>query len=192
MNGGRGSVDAWHLAWRVLFGGFLLAALAVGLWLSLRPGVFATSARDVLEQRRSESERASEQAPSTTAEVTEAGGPTRQERQAARERRRQRDRRLIAAAPDPQETSVQVLDAAGDTAAVDAVIERLTEFGYNVVATNPSRQDYDATTVLYTDGHEDEAVALRARDRRFAEIEINDRLSPSVDLHVIVGSDLAG
>jgi predicted methyltransferase len=189
MSDGASPMNTWHLAWRVAFGGFLLLALGVGLWLSLSPGIGGTSAQDVLDQRRAEGEAPAATEPAQ--EATEVGEPTRAERQEARRQRRERNQQIIAAAPDPEETSVQVLDGAGDTAAVEAAIDSLNEHGYDIVATNPSRQDYDVTTVLYTEGHEAEAEALRARDGRFGEIELNDRLSESVDLHVIVGTDLS-
>ncbi len=92
-------------------------------------------------------------------------------------------------APEPGETSVQVLDGAGDSAATEAVVALLRELGYEVVAVNATARSYDETTVFYSQGQEAAAEALRARDPRFAEIAANPNLSEDVNVHVVVGSD---
>lgn len=96
---------------------------------------------------------------------------------------------LIAAAMPPTETSVQVLDAGGGDASVDAVVTRLEEIGYDIVAIQSSGRDVTATTVYYTQGNTAEAEALRARDPRFQDVEANRGLSEGVDIHVLVGPD---
>jgi hypothetical protein len=96
---------------------------------------------------------------------------------------------LIAAAPDPSSTSVQVLDAGGGPTRTLGVTDALEDLGYQVVNVTSSRTDVTETTVWYTDGHEDAGLALRARDDRFAVVEENERLSAGVNLHVLVGPD---
>jgi hypothetical protein len=96
---------------------------------------------------------------------------------------------LIAAAPDPERTSVQVLDAGGGPTRTLSVTDALEDLGYQVVNVTSSRTDVTTTTIWYTDGNEDAGLALRARDERFAVVEENERLSPGVDLHVLVGPD---
>lgn len=91
-------------------------------------------------------------------------------------------------APPPSETTVQVLDGAGDGARARAVVDVLEEMGYRVVATNPAIP-YTETTILYTEGHLASAEALRERDPRFSQIKPNENLSAAVDIHVVVGTD---
>jgi hypothetical protein len=99
-----------------------------------------------------------------------------------------------SSAPSPElqpasETTVQVLDGVNDPERLDDVVATLRALGYEVVATNPAARNYDVTTVLYSQGHEAEAEALRTRDPRFAELAVNENLSETVDVHVVVGRD---
>jgi hypothetical protein len=96
---------------------------------------------------------------------------------------------LIAAAPEPATTTVQVLDAGGGPTRTLSVTDALEDLGYDVVNVTSSRTDVTVTTVWYTDGNEEAGLALRARDERFAEVAENERLSPGVALHVLVGPD---
>src|SRR3712207_7722092 len=64
--------------------------------------------------------------------------------------------RSIDAARDPEETTVQVLDAGGGSTATNDAADALREFGYDVVAINSSRIDYPTTTVLFTEGNDAE------------------------------------
>lgn len=98
---------------------------------------------------------------------------------------------LIAAAPDPAETSVQVLDAGGGASRTQAAAEALEELGYQVVNTTSARIDVTATTVWFSEGSEEAALALRARDERVVEVGENEAFSPGVDLHLLVGPDWA-
>ncbi len=84
---------------------------------------------------------------------------------------------------------MQVLDAGGGSAATEDVDQVLRELGYDVVAVNAARQGRTVTTVLYTEGNEAEAEALRAREQRVAEVGRNETLSEGVDLHVVVAPD---
>lgn len=192
----RGTLRVW---WRRAFGAFLAVALVLGLYLSFRPAGFedppefasdgdATEAPDDGNQEEEPPDddggddgEAEEDTEEDEEEEEEDEGLTEEEAQ-----------ELIDAARDPSETSVQVLDAGGGSDAANDVAEVLGDLGYDVVAINPSRVDYDVTTVLYTSGNDAEAEALHARDDRFSATEPNERLSEGVDLHVVVGPDWTG
>ena len=176
----------WRAWWRRAFGGFLLLTLLVGVWLSYRPAGFVDEPDVARSDEASErdpgpvvirSERSTEKARD---EPTETGDSTMTPEEAEA---------FIAAARDPEDTTVQVLDAGGGSDAADDATEALRDAGYDVVATNPSRVEFPVTTVLYTEGNRTEGQALRARVQRVADIGINDRLSVDVDLHVMVASD---
>ncbi len=96
---------------------------------------------------------------------------------------------LIAAAPDPELTSVQVLDSGGGSSRAQDAAEALRGLGYNVVNITSSRANVTRTTVWFTEGNEEAGLALRARDERVTEVEPNEALSSGVDLHVLVGAD---
>ena len=176
------SEPEWRLWWRRGFAAFLVVALLVGLYLSFRPSGFEDEPELAGEAQPSEGASEAQPPPAAEseppAEPTEDGGLTPEEAE-----------ELIAAARPPEETSVQLLDAGGGSDAVNDAAEVLRELGYDVVAINPSRTEYNTTTVLFTDGNEAEAQALPARDERFAEVAPNERLSDGVDVHVVVGSD---
>lgn len=173
--------------WRRGFAAFLVLALVVGLYLSFRPSGFEEEEPEVAGNEQSERPKPNRprnnesQAPESEAADPEDEGLSEAEAE-----------ELIAAARDPEETTVQVLDAGGGSTATDEAADVLREMGYDVVAINSSRTDYPTTTVLFTEGNEAEAEALPARDDRFAETAPNERLSEGVDLHVVVGPDWAG
>lgn len=96
---------------------------------------------------------------------------------------------LIAAAADPAETTVQVLDAGGGPTRTLSVVETLEDLGYNVTNVTSSRSDVATTTVWFTADNEPQALGLRAREPRFAEVAPNERLNEGVNLHVLVGPD---
>lgn len=96
---------------------------------------------------------------------------------------------LTAAAPRAADTTVQVLDGGAGRRRTDEVVAVLRTLGYPVVAVNKAVRSYKVTTVFYSRGEEASARALRARDRRFAEIDANPNLNPRVALHVVVGTD---
>lgn len=99
------------------------------------------------------------------------------------------DDALVAAAPVPQETRVQVLDGVNDPARLAELVEALEALGYEIVATNPASTDYAVTTVLYSEGHETAAQALQVREPRVAALRASPGLSDQVDLHVVLGAD---
>lgn len=172
---------------RLLFVGVLLLTLYVGLRWALAieapPDATAIAEAEALrDQQASEASEAaavpSEATPTAAASATATPVPT--ETVAPEE--------LIAAALPPGETTVQVLDAGGGNAAVDAVVAALEAIGYDVIAINDSSRDLTTTTVYFTDGNQPQAEGLRARDPRFQEVEPNQGLSDGVDIHVLVGS----
>jgi hypothetical protein len=99
------------------------------------------------------------------------------------------DAEQFGGAPTPEDTTIQVLDAGAGTQGIETVTDRLEELGYDIVAVNDATRDYDTTTVFFSDGQQDAAMALRARDARFSEIGPNPNLSEEVDLHIIAGRD---
>jgi hypothetical protein len=97
---------------------------------------------------------------------------------------------LIATARDPQDTTVQVLDAGAGTARTGAAADRLAEeLGYAVVNVTSARVHVTETTVWFTDGNEAEAEALRARHPVVRVVAANRGLNEATDLHVLVGPD---
>lgn len=110
----------------------------------------------------------------TTPEPTETGPPPEE---------------LIAAAPEPSATSVQVLDAGGGGARAQDAAEALRELGYQVVNVTSARASVSSTTVWFNEQARDSALALRARDARVVEVAPNETLSTGVDLHLLVGPD---
>lgn len=176
----------WRLWWRRGFAAFLALALLLGLYLSFRPAGFEDEPEVAGEAEPSDSASESAPEPEPTAATSEpAAEPTEADEGLTPDQAED----LIAAARPPEETSVQLLDAGGGSDAVNEAAEVLREIGYDVVAINPSRTEYDTTTVLFTDGNQAEAQALPAHDERFAEVAPNERLSDGVDVHVVVGSD---
>lgn len=91
--------------------------------------------------------------------------------------------------PPAEETTVQVLDGLGDPQRLEEVAETLRDLGYDVVAVNATRRAAQRTTVLYSEGAQEQAEALRAADPRFSAVDANARYTPTVDLHVLVGPD---
>lgn len=170
---------------RLLFVGGLLLALYVGLRWSLSPearpdAASIAAAEAALEAAASESESPSEAPPTAEASVAPVAPPTEIEPTTSPEE-------FIARAKPPGETTVQVLDAGGGGAQVDAAISVLEQLGYQVIAVSPSSRDVTSTTVYFTAEAEAEAEALRARDPRFQQVEANRGLSEGVDIHVLVG-----
>lgn len=174
---------------RILFVGVLLLALYAGLTWALNPDErpdAASIAAAQAAQEQAASEAALEEAPETPTEEVEATEAPIEPTEAPTT---PSPAVLIAAAKDPGETTVQVLDAGGGSAKVDAAVTVLEQLGYNVVAVSPSSRDVSQTTVYFTADAQAEAEALRAREPRFQVVEGNQGLSEGVDIHVLVGSE---
>lgn len=186
--------EAARLWWRRLFAAGLVLALVVGLYLSFRPGDFEDPPPDLASDEEAtpapdagEQPPPPEEPPADDDDAEEEPQEDEEEEEPGLTEEEAQD--LIDAARDPAETSVQVLDAGGGSDATNDVASVLADLGYDVVAINPSRVNYDVTTVLFTPGNEAEAEAVRARDERFSATAANERLSEGVDLHVVVGPD---
>lgn len=89
----------------------------------------------------------------------------------------------------PVLATVQVLNASGDPDALDEVIAVLEDLGYQVVASGRAARGYERTTVFWSDGERGRAQALRREDGRFGVLEANERLDPTIQLHVVIGAD---
>jgi hypothetical protein len=174
---------------RAIFVGSLVLALYLGLRWALaveeRPDAAsiaaAQAARDAAEAEAAEAEASASEAAAPTPTAAGAPIPTATPTVDPAE--------LIAAAEPPAQTTVQVLDAGGGQARVDAVVARLQEIGYDIISIQSSSRDVTTTTVYFTQDDEPQAEALRARDPRFQVVEANRGLSEGVDVHVLVGPD---
>lgn len=89
----------------------------------------------------------------------------------------------------PEQTSVQVLDGAGAPETRDAVVAALEDHGYVVAAVNAARNPHEQSVVFYSEGWEDEAEALAAREDRVVVSDENPGFSEDIGLHVVVGTD---
>lgn len=175
---------------RLLFVGGLLLALYAGLTWALTPDE-RPDAESIAAARAAQEQAASEAALTEASEdVTEAAAS---ESPAAPEPTEAPTTPspavLIAEAKAPADTTVQVLDAGGGSAKVDAAVAVLEQFGYQVVAISPSSREVGQTTVYFTADAQAEAEALRAREPRFRLVEGNQGLSEGVDIHVLVGTE---
>ncbi len=93
------------------------------------------------------------------------------------------------AAPEPEDTTVQVLDGSEQDHAQDVIVV-LEEHGYQVIDSGPAAAAWDETRVLVTSEAEDAAAGLLEREPRLPDAEPNEgELDEGVDLHLIVGAD---
>jgi hypothetical protein len=85
--------------------------------------------------------------------------------------------------------TVQVLNGTNDPDADDAMVDRLARLGYEVISVEGASRQYERTTVFWSlaEGR-DAAEALADRFGWIAQ-EKPANLSPTVDLHVVVGID---
>jgi LytR cell envelope-related transcriptional attenuator len=154
------------------FLGGLLFVLVVGLFWALNPSEVPSPAGPRLDS--------SQPTPNQMATASPSPSPVAMPTAGAG---------LIAAAPAPESTTLQVLNAGGGRERLQAAVSALRALGYRVISTATSQQDVTRTTIWFTSGNEATAQALQARDPRFAEIEPNPGLSARVDLHVLIGPD---
>lgn len=85
--------------------------------------------------------------------------------------------------------NVQVLNGTSDTAADDALADRLAGLGFTIEAIDDSSVQYQRTTVFWSyPGAQKAAQALAARFDWVAEPK-PENLSDTVALHVVVGED---
>jgi len=92
----------------------------------------------------------------------------------------------------PADVTIQVLNGAGSSAPHDAVVGCLESAGYDdLITSNRARTTYDTTTVFYTAGEGNEAIAQQVADALgIASVEEQPgNLSESVPVHVVSGQD---
>ena len=88
--------------------------------------------------------------------------------------------------------SIQVLNGTSDAAADDAMADRLTGLGFDVVAVEPSSVTYPRTTVFWSYPEAEEAAKRLAAKFDWAAEQKPSNLSDTVALHVVVGDDETG
>lgn len=103
--------------------------------------------------------------------------------------------------PEPKETdepddelitediTVQVLNGTASTEADDAMADRLSSLGYEVVAVEGSSKQYAETTVFWSFPAAQEAAERLAEKYGWLASAKPSNLSSTVDLHVVVGGD---
>jgi hypothetical protein len=133
---------------------------------------------------------ASEPSPSPSAAQTPAPEPEQPQEEEPEEPKQDEP----ADKPKPEliteGVSVQVLNGTSSSAAGRAMASRLTRLGFEVVVTFPSTP-YKHTTVLWSSGRTRPAAKALAARFEWRSAPKPDNLSPSVDLHVVVGADEA-
>lgn len=93
---------------------------------------------------------------------------------------------------EPADISVQVLDAVGDGGATHgAILDCLEEAGYADLIPNSASRIYTETTVFFTAGDENQAMAQQVASTIGvgAVEEKPGNLSDSVPVHIVVGED---
>ncbi len=96
------------------------------------------------------------------------------------------------AAFEPGDITIQVLDAGGDDgSAHDAVVGCLEDAGYDSLIPNDASVVYDATTVFFTPGGDNQAMAQQVASAiGVASVEEKpSNLSDTVPVHIVVGGD---
>jgi hypothetical protein len=88
-----------------------------------------------------------------------------------------------------EDITIQVLNGTASTEADDAMADRLSTAGFDVVAVQGSSKQYTQTTVFWSFPEAQEA-AERLAERFGWLVDIKpSNLSSTVDIHVVVGSD---
>lgn len=88
-----------------------------------------------------------------------------------------------------EDITIQVLNGTASTEADDAMADRLSTAGFDVVAVQGSSKQYTQTTVFWSFPEAQEA-AERLADKFGWLVDIRpSNLSSTVDIHVVVGSD---
>jgi LytR cell envelope-related transcriptional attenuator len=87
--------------------------------------------------------------------------------------------------------SVQVLDAADSAGATDALVARLERLGFEIAVVGSASRLYDDTTVFWSSSGSRKAGEALAERFGWVAAPRPANLSPSVDLHLVVGLDEA-
>jgi hypothetical protein len=115
---------------------------------------------------------------------TPEGSATEEQTEEDDEPRRDRSVHLIT-----EGVSVQVLNGTNDPAAGEAMAERLTRLGYQVVTVESTSKPYKETTVYWSFPDAERAGrALGTRFRWASDLKPGN-LADTVSLHVVVGRD---
>ena len=177
------SVVAWFLPW------LLVAAVAVTtMWIAIdalgggEPSLQAGGAPARRSQPPASSDPTPSPSPPDPSNGPEEGDPGGKDK----------DKESQSASPSPalqaHGMSVQVLNGTSSTAADDAMAERLSSLGFEIAAI-AGATTYADTTVFWS--HEDARPVAEALAARYgwSAAPKPANLSPSVDLHVVVGAD---
>lgn len=91
----------------------------------------------------------------------------------------------------PEEISIQVLDGIRDGSdTARSIADDLEADGHELIAFGNSSRNYDQTTVFYSEGQEDAGRQVAAgNDWEIVRPASEVGLSPTVDVHVVVGTD---
>lgn len=173
------SIIAWLLPWLMI-----AAAVVVAVYIAI----------DAVGQDDTEIPVArSSSAPPVTEEPTEDPEPTPVETEQPEETPEPKPRETETDGGDEEliteDITVQVLNGTASTGADDAMADRLSSLGYDVVAVEGSSAQYSETTVFWSFPGAQQAAERLAEKYGWLAAAKPSNLSSTVDLHVVVGSD---
>lgn len=173
------SFVAWLFPW-ILIGIFVLAAVYVAVDVV---GKDDTKITPVAKESRS-SEPEEETVEPVETETPEPEGSETPEPEQTEKADEGDDRPLIT-----EDITVQVLNGTGSTEADDAMADRLSSLGFDVVAVQGSSKQYAQTTVYWSFPSAQEAAERLAEKFGWLVDAKPSNLSSTVDIHVVVGTD---
>jgi hypothetical protein len=173
------SFVAWLFPW-ILIGIFVLAAVYVAVDVvgkddtkitpAAKPSRTSAPAEETVDPVESETPQPVE---SETPEPDESEEPDNAD-----------DKPLIT-----EDITIQVLNGTGSTEADDAMADRLSSLGFDVVAVQGSSKQYAQTTVYWSFPGAQEAAERLAEKFGWLVDAKPSNLSSTVDIHVVVGAD---
>lgn len=172
------SVVAWLFPW-VLIGIFVLAAVYVAV------DVVGKDDTKIIPVAGSSSDSSPEETPEPVeSETPEPVASMTPEPKDTKKPKPDIEKPLIT-----EDITVQVLNGTASTEADDAMADRLSSAGFDVVAVQGSSKEYTQTTVYWSFPEAQEA-AERLAEKFGWLVDIRpSNLSSTVDIHVVVGSD---
>ena len=175
------SFFGWLLPWALI-----ATVVAVGAWMALD-----YSQRDGAEpvaQAQASTDQDQDEEPVAEATPTEETVTPTPEESPNKEPRKQKDKSVELIT---EGVSVQVLNGTNDPAAGEAMAEKLTGLGYQVVTVETTSEPYKETTVFWSfPDAQDAAKALAARFGWESDLKPGN-LAATVSLHVVVGRDFS-
>lgn len=170
------SIVVWLLPWLMI-----AAVVLVAVWIAI-DAVGGSDLEATPVARATPTEKATKSA-SPTPEVTpvETAEPTE-----TPEEEPKQDKKVALITDD---VTVQVLNATAAPDADDRMADRLSSLGYEVVAIEGSSKQYSETTVFWSFPEAQQAAEALAERFGWVAQPKPDNLSPTVDLHVVVGAD---